>query len=190
MADLITIEYYKQAKALTSAKDEERLGIIVPSVSQLVKTYCGNSFVDYVTVPYTEYLTNDWPTCRLLLTEIPVISVSEVWERTDPTSDYVQLTEDEDFVIDDRVDMIDRLGTNWPTGVKAVKVTYTAGYAELPTDLKLAVIDLISYYFYDERKTQKQLFGASITQSGTTTLNGNIGFPDHIKRVLDLYRQI
>ena len=66
--------------------------------------------------------------------------------------------------------------------------TYTAGYATLPVDLKLAVIDLMTYYFKREHKERRTLGGASIQNSATTSQADNVGFPDHIKRILDLYK--
>ena len=65
---------------------------------------------------------------------------------------------------------------------------YTAGYASTPEDLKLAVIDLVTYYFKEERKNRQTIAGASIQNPGSTTQRDNIAFPDHIKRVLDLYK--
>lgn len=190
MDDLITIDTYKQAKAISSAKDDERLGIIVPSVSQLVKTYCGNSFVDYVTNPLTEYFDVEWKQNTIQLTESPLIAVAEVWERTTPAEDYIQLLDDlTEYVPSARKDTITRVGASWPLGVEAIKVLYTAGYASLPGDLTLVLVDLVHYFYREEHKITKQLSGASISNPAGT-LKGNVGFPDHIKRVLDLYKQI
>jgi len=47
MADLVTLAQYKEAEGISNPKDDLRLNTIIPSVSQLVKTYCGNSFIDY-----------------------------------------------------------------------------------------------------------------------------------------------
>jgi hypothetical protein len=77
---------------------------------------------------------------------------------------------------------------NWPRGAGAVKVTYTAGYASTPKDLKLAIFDLITYYLKDEHKERRTLGGASIQNQGSTSLRDSVAFPDHIKRVLDLYK--
>ena len=74
---------------------------------------------------------------------------------------------------------------NWPTGPGSVKVTYTAGYSVCPTDLRLAVVDLIKYYMKDEHTQRRTLSGATIENQGTSE---GRGFPDHIKRVLDLYK--
>ena len=47
MADLITLQEYKTAEGITAPKDDARLNVLIPSVSELVKTYCGNSFIDF-----------------------------------------------------------------------------------------------------------------------------------------------
>jgi hypothetical protein len=76
----------------------------------------------------------------------------------------------------------------FPKGRKAVKVVYTSGYATTPEDLKLACFDLVKYYLKDERKERLAIAGASIQNNVSTTLRENIGFPDHIKRILDFYK--
>ena len=48
----------------------------------------------------------------------------------------------------------------FPKGRKAVKVTYKAGYASTPADLKLACFDLVKYYLKDERKTSLTIAGS------------------------------
>ena len=47
------------------------------------------------------------------------------------------------------------------------------------------IIDLINYYFKDEHKTRRTLQGA--TMENAPSGDGK-GFPDHIKRILDMYK--
>jgi len=54
MADLVTVQDYKDAEGLTGAKDDDRLNILVPQISELVKKYCGTSFVDFYSSDKTE----------------------------------------------------------------------------------------------------------------------------------------
>ena len=49
-------------------------------------------------------------------------------------------------------------------------------------------MDLITYYFKDQSIRSRTMSGSSITNAITTSQKGNVGFPDHIKRVLDLYK--
>ena len=47
MADLVTTNEYKDAEGIRGEKEDDRLNLIVPQVSDLVKKYCGTSFVDF-----------------------------------------------------------------------------------------------------------------------------------------------
>lgn len=193
MANLITVEEYKEAEGITSPKDDLRLNTLVPAVSQLVKTYCGNSIVDYYSTEKVEVLNVNWETHLIQLTESPVNSITSVEERDSYNSSYTTLSaNDYEYYLDSATDSLVRTTgvsyRNWRQGPGAVRVTYTAGYEVCPEDLKLAVIDLITYYLKDEYKERKTLAGASVQNQASTSLSNNVAFPDHIKRVLDLYK--
>ena len=193
MADLITLQDYKTAEGITQPKDDSRLNILIPSVSQLIKTYCGNSFVDYYSSNKTETFDINWSTHVVQLTETPVNAIVSVQERTNYGSSYTTLTTGAyEYSLDSSTDSILRTNSagyqNWPQGVGTVKVVYTAGYSAVPADLKLAVLDLITYYLKDEYKLRQSIAGASLQNPGSSTQRDNVGFPDHIKRVLDLYK--
>ena len=194
MADLVTLAQYKEAEGISSPKDDLRLNTIIPSVSQLVKTYCGNSFIDYYSSNKTDTVSVDWDTHIVQLTESPVNAIVSVQERTSYSSSYVTLTTgSQEYYLDLSTDSVLRttgsgLYQNWPYGVGAVKVVYTAGYSAVPEDLKLAVFDLTTYYFKNEHKERRSLAGASIQNQSSSSQRDNIAFPDHIKRVLDLYK--
>jgi len=193
MADLITLQEYKTAEGITAPKDDARLNVLIPSVSELVKTYCGNSFIDFFSSNKTETFNIDWGTYVVQLTESPVNAIVSVQERESYNSAYTTLTTGAyEFSLDTRTDSVLRTTSsgykNWPRGVDAVKVVYTAGYSSVPSDLKLAVLDLVTYYLKDEHKQRQSIAGASLQNQGSTSQNNNVGFPDHIKRVLDLHK--
>ena len=195
MADLITIDEYKALKNLSqSVKDDGRIEALVDSVSQLVKTYCGNSIVDYYSSNKTETFNVNWNTHMVQLTESPVNAIVSVQEREGYSSSYTTLTTgDNEYFLDTDTDSIIRTTTgsaykNWPKGPGAVKIVYTAGYATTPKDLQLAVADLVTYYLKDEYKERRTMQGASVQNRGTSSMSDNVDFPDHIKRVLDLYK--
>ena len=79
---------------------------------------------------------------------------------------------------------------SWKKGVGSVKITYRAGYASTPKDLQLALFDLVNYYIKDEHKERRSLGGAVQQKQGTSGIRSSSDFPDHIKRVLDLYRVV
>ena len=200
MADLVTLQQYKDFAGLQGVQNDARLNVIIDNVSQLVKTYCGTTIIDFAGADKTEYfnIADDYVD-RIILAESPLISVSQVQERESQADAYVTLiTENSDssgkyeYIIDTITDSIIRTNSTgvkyFPKGHKAVKVVYRAGYSATPEDLKLAVFDLIKYYMKDERKERMSIAGASVENPISTSLRNNIGFPDHIKRVLDMYK--
>ena len=191
MADLVTLAEYKEAEGISSPKEDLRLSTLVPAVSQLVKTYCGNSLIDHYSTNKVETFSIDWDTYLVQLTESPVNTIVSVQKRDSVTESYSTVPTT-DYYLDTATDSVlyvtGSTYKNWPRGAGAVKVTYTAGYASTPKDLKLAVFDLITYYLKDEHKERRTLGGASIQNQGSTSLRDSVAFPDHIKRVLDLYK--
>ena len=195
MADLITRDEYKSLKNLSqSVKEDGRIDALIDSVSPLVKTYCGNSIVDYYSSNKTETFNINWDTYVVQLTESPVNAIVSVQEREGYSSDYSTLTTgSNEYFLDLETDSVIRTTTgsaykNWPKGPGAVKIVYTAGYSTTPKDLQLAVADLITYYLKDEYKERRTMQGASVQNRGTSSMSDNVDFPDHIKRVLDLYK--
>jgi len=194
MANLITLQDYKTAEGINQPKDDARLEVIIPSVSELVKTYCGNSFVDYYSSNKTEIFDINWSSHVVQLTESPVNAIVSVQERSSYSESYATLTTGAyEYYLDTVTDSVYRTLSSggfksWARGVGAVKVVYTAGYSAVPSDLKLAILDLVTYYLKDEHKQRQSIAGASINNQGTTSQKGNVDFPDHIKRILDLYK--
>ena len=191
MADLITLAEYKEAEGIASPKEDLRLATLVPSVSQLVKTYCGNSIIDYYSTNKVETFNIDWGTHIVQLTESPVNTVVSVEKRDSVTESYTTVPTT-DYYLDTTTDSVlyvtGSTYKHWPMGAGAVKVTYTAGYSACPSDLKLAVVDLVTYYLKDEHKERRTLGGASIQNQSTSSVRDSVAFPDHIKRVLDMYK--
>ena len=197
MADLVTTNEYKDAEGIRGEKEDDRLNVIVPQVSDLVKKYCGTSFVDYITTDKIEtFSINDNYTSTIIVSECPLTAVDKVEERTSYSGAYAELTTGNyEYYVDMESDAIIRTDDNgnhkmWAKGVGSVRVTYNAGYAECPRDLKLAIFDLITYYVKDEHKQRQTLGGATLQNQGTSGMRTSTDFPDHIKRVLDLYRVV
>jgi len=197
MADLITVAQYKDAEGLRGEKDDDRLAVIVPQVSDLVKKYCGISFIDFYSTDKVEtFSIDDNYTTTIIVSESPLVTVDSVQERASYSGSYETLTTtDYEYYVDTESDAIIRTNKEgnpipFKRGVGAVKITYNAGYSATPEDLKLALFDLVNYYMKDEHKERRTLGGAQLQNQGTSGIRDNSDFPDHIKRVLDLYRVI
>ena len=201
MADLITLDDYKLLEGINSTQFDEKFEMLITSVSKLVRTYCNSEFDTYASSPgYTEYFDIQWDTYTVQLKYSPVISITNVYERRSQSTAYTELftggagaTPSYDWYLDQISDSIFRTQEsgaykNWPCGVGSVKVTYLAGYTTLPTDLQLAVADIITYYHLNEHKDRQSIGSATREGSGSSSIRYDPGFPDHIRRVLDMYR--
>ena len=197
MTDLVTVYEYKDAEGMRGEKDDDRLNVIIPQVSDLVKKYCGTTFVDYYSTNKVETFTiDDLYTNTIIVSESPLTSINKVEERTAYSEDYKELlTSNYEYYADIEADAIIRTTKNgerasWAKGVGSVRITYKAGYSATPKTLQLAIFDLVNYYMKDEHKERRTLGGAQMVNQGTAGIRNNTDFPDHIKRVLDLYRVV
>ena len=188
MADFITLQQFKDAENITNVRDDYKIDRIITSVNQLVKTYCGNSIIDFYSTNKVEEFSIDWSTHIAQLTESPVNTVVSVEKRDSVTESYTTVASTE-YYLDKKTDSVlyvtGSTYKNWPRGAASVKITYTAGYASTPADLQLAVIDLVNFYYKDEYKGRRTLAGATLENVPVVEA---VGFPAHIKRVLDLYK--
>ena len=196
MANLCTRSDYKAYKKIEHAKDDSQIDVLVTSISELVKTYCGSTLIDYYGSNKTEtFDIFDTGTAEVFLTESPLVSVSSVQERDSITDSYTTLTANTDYYVDTEHDRIFRIDGDisskaWSRGFASVQIVYRAGYSTTPQDLRLAIYDLITYYLKEEYKGRKSLAGATLQNETSTSIREDIGFPDHIKRVLDMYRVV
>ena len=196
MADLCTTAEYKTYKGIEHFKEDDKIDALIPSISQLVKTYCGSTLIDYYGSDKTEIFDLfDEGTAEVFLTESPLVSVSSVQERDSIADSYVTLTANTDYYVDTEHDRIFRIDGDvnskaWSRGFASVQIVYRAGYSTTPKDLRLAIYDLITYYLKEEYKGRKSLAGATLQNETSTSIREDIGFPDHIKRVLDMYRVV
>lgn len=194
MANLFTLDDYKAFKGIEHFKDDDKISALVTPISELAKTYCGTSFIDYYSSARTEVFDIlDNQTSEIFVTESPLNAVTSVQERSSMTDSYKTLVDNTDYYVDTEHDRVYRIDGNitetaFARGFASIKVVYTAGYSITPPDLKLALFDLTTYYLKEEYKGRKSLAGAAIQNETATSIRDDIGFPDHIKRILDMYR--
>lgn len=181
--NLVTIADYKVYAGITSTNQDALITYLIEKVSALVKKVCRRTFVDYVDDAKVEY--HEGGANFIVPEEYPLINVSSVEYSTDFGNTYTSLVEYTDYAVSKASDLIMATVPPFPAGINAYKITYTAGYEEIPEDLKLAVLDLIKYYIQNDAAvhSNKAPGTNSVQIEYITTTN----LPAHIKRVLDLY---
>ncbi len=184
---LITRAEYKAYVGITSPNSDTVIDALIPKVSALVKNYCRRTFIDYVNDAKVETTSGGYGE-NLLLEEYPVLSVSSVGWSVDYGQNYTDLVEFTDYVVEVEKGYIVALSASgeWDKCLNGYQVTYTAGYETLPEDLKLAVMDLVTYYIKNDASVHSPK--APGTNSVQIEYITSSAFPAHIKRVLDLYR--
>lgn len=182
--NLITKAEYKAYVGISSTNNDAEIDSLIPKVSAFIKNYCRRSFIDYLNDAKTEVFNGG---SKFYLKEFPVDKVLSLEYSNDYGQNYQELVEFTDWVLDTTEAAILPINA---TGVFAEYingyiVTYTGGYETVPEDLKLAVMDLITYY----RKSDSSIHNTKTPTSNSMQVEyiTNTSLPAHIKRVLDLY---
>jgi hypothetical protein len=185
--NLITRSEYKTYAGIKSTNSDAEIDALIPKVSEFVKNYCRRTFVDYMDTPKTEIFDGGVP--FLILQETPVVNIVSLEYSTDYGQTYTALTKFTDWINRDYAVMpipSGKLGNTFPNLLAGYKVNYYAGYDDVPTDLSLAVMDLVTYYRKNDGSVhnQKSPGGGGSVQVEYIV---NTTLPAHIRRVLDLY---
>lgn len=184
--DLITLSEYKNYANISSTNQDASIKNLIPQVSNLVKLICRRTFNDFVD-DYKVQIFKGGVNNRILLEETPVMQVASVEFSDNFGKTYSPLVEFDDYVVDVEASAIELLSYPYAEYFKtnAFRVSYTAGYEEIPVDLKLAVADLISYYIRNDSSIHShKAIGSNTVQIEYIT---NTSLPAHIRRVLDLH---
>ena len=191
--NLITISEYKTYAGIKSSNYDKEIVGLIPRVSEFVKNYCGRTFVDYVDSDKVEYFNGG--TSKLILDETPVISVDSVGYSIDFGQTYTNLVQYKDWILDDggirslntnAVNSLITVNRGFPEVIRGYRVTYRAGYNDVPADVGLAIMDLVTYY----RKHDMSVHSSKAPGTNNVQIEyiSTTSLPAHIKRVLDMYR--
>lgn len=199
---LVTRAEYKAYMGISSTTSDAAIDALIPKVSDLVKTICRRTFIDYVDEAKVEYHEGGGPSIDL--SETPVLSISSLEYSVDYGQNYTVLEEYTNYVLSKATNSIKPIlineqpldqigfapygakhGKIFPQAINGYIVTYTAGYLEIPQDLKLCILDIIAYYL----KNDSSVHTHKNVNPNTMQIEylSNTHFPAHIKRILDLY---
>ena len=180
--NLVTLAEYKAYAELNSTNNDSVINILIPNVSQLVKNYCRRTFVDYVDTPKIEIFRGGVP--YIMLEENPIITITSLELSIDYGQTYTPLVEFTDWVLDGN-QIFPLTSTEFPKYLRGYKVTYTGGFDDVPDDIKLAVMDLITYY----RKNEASVKALKHVNTNSMQIEylSDAALPSHIKRILDMY---
>jgi len=183
MANLVRIERVKTYLDLanTDTASDVLLQDLIARIGAWAERYCDRTFAK---ATYTEQRDGDG-TDTLLVRQWPFLSVASLYD--DPLRVFGAATQiaAADFAIYANQGMIRLDGRVFSVGIQNVKVTYEAGYADIPEDLQQAVVELVA-----DRFRNKENQGIRSLAIGSYRVDyGEEELPSEIRGVLDGYRR-
>lgn len=136
---LASLEEFANYRGVNVDYTDASAEFALETASSLVIRHTGRTFA----LETDELLAlNGTGTNAMLLPDPPVAEVSLV-EEIEHDADATRTTlETTDYIVDTTTGILYRLGGWWCRGIANVGVTYTHGFAEIPLDLRLAVMQI------------------------------------------------
>ena len=182
--NLVTRAEYKTYAGITSPNQDAEIDTLIPKVSELVKTYCRRTFVDFYDEVLTERSSGGFD--KIILKETPVVQILSVEKSTNYGQTFTEIPEFQDWVLDTEDSTVVALSsTGFEKAINGYQVNYFGGYESVPDDLKLAVFDLVTYY----RKNDAAVHSSKAPSTGAMQIEyiSSTSLPAHIRRILDFY---
>lgn len=178
---LITLEEYKEYASINSPTQDPKLTAMIASVNAFIESYIGRPVG--IERPVIERVTPQ--NGLIFLANYPAPTVASVVIKRYGYDD--EIIEEGRYHLDRANGIIQSVDPSlvFKNSPKSVEVSYLAGSTNVPVDLKLAALELTTYY-------NKREFNASYSSGD----GQSIGFessrivPSHIKSILDLHRLI
>lgn len=180
-ASLCSRDDVKTYLGLSGTTYDASIDTLIPAASEAIENACGRRFAE---TAYTEY--RDGGHDRLVLKRRPATSVSGIWDDPDRVFGDATKLDSDDIVLDtDRGIVILRQGA-FQNGVRNVKVSYTAGSAEVPDDIAQACVMLVAAWFHSGREGADGL--DSRTAGEMAQRFAAEALPATVERILRAYR--
>lgn len=188
---LITKEEFKVFASITDDSEDEILQIYIDAAEEFIKNYCNRTFEETV---YTNELYDGPGTPCLVVDDYPILSVEEILEYDEVVSSISDLDDDGYYIKNNRPYGIYH-SLCWSAGRDTIKVSYTAGYSSIPSDLKLAAFLVTSYF--RNMSTKQGIRGESLgsysysLSNDVMAMGGRLIIPDvAITNILNRYKKV
>lgn len=161
-----------------TVRDDGLLQLLADGASRAARTFIGT---DILQETLTEY-RNGTGTGALVLRRRPVSAVAYV-KIGAPGTTRALLSVNRDYVWDEfSILAVD--GTTFPRGVQNIEIQYTAGFADVPADVREKVAKMAAVRF----RELDRLGETSKSQGGTTVNFETKDLPEDVRLVLEQYR--
>lgn len=146
---------------------------LINAASTAIDGYCRRNLKEQV---YTDLEFDGSGSRNLLLGQYPISTISAV--KIDDV--LVDATE---YKVRKEIGTLVRLNFCWPEGIMNLKVSFTAGYTDVPADLELACKHLVLFYYKTDIADFSRTFGEGFVMRPEA-------FPVQVRAILDPYRKV
>jgi hypothetical protein len=178
---VINLDEYKEYAGITNPKEDDKLEILVEYAGSFVEMYCNTKFSPVSISEERNYCFNS----EIMLQELPVISVDEVRVMSGKT--LLGVLPFEDYLLEPAQGIVTVVepSISIPDTNLNVSVDYTYGYREVPPTVKLAAMEIVTYFSKREFNKSRNIGNGETAQFADPNI-----IPTHIRASLDLYRRL
>jgi uncharacterized phiE125 gp8 family phage protein len=179
---LIDIAYLDSMQSHDMAAEDDAFAEeLINQASAMAERYCGRVLASRSVSSVVDAPGGS----ALVLPEYPVSAVTAVY--LDTAREFGATTEITDYYLEESTGILFR-DAGYGSGVRVVKVVYTAGYSPVPSDLQEAVVELV-HWLWSRHRTQSIGIRVSRGLDGVETEH-ELTMPLATQRVLGQYRRI
>ncbi len=160
--------------------EQTRAELVINAASETANRYAQRTLG---AADYTEDIDGTG-TRSVFVAQFPVNSLTAVYLDSDRA--FGSDTEVTDYVLYSDIGKLTRPEAYWTKGVQNVRVEYNAGYASVPAEIQLAVLEVVAYNW---RRIASQSIGVrSMSGEGVQT-EFELTVPTNAQRVFESYRR-
>jgi uncharacterized phiE125 gp8 family phage protein len=168
----------------SDALQDVRLELLINAASEKIERYTNRILVSQGTIAELQHGRRE---NILLLKQWPIIAISAV--SVDYTAVHTapaNVLAASDYAISDDLNSVLLINQTFPVGFNNIKITYTAGYVTVPSDLELACLWLVEWYYL--MRTRGDMGRTTASKGGES-----VGVLDHmppmISEMLEYYKR-
>jgi hypothetical protein len=151
---LITLSQLKTHLGISGSDEDTKLEAIVAATDSFVKLYTGR---DLELTTYEDQIVDGTGTNAIILDQYPLDSIWEIYENNEFVSvvTYANRVDSNEagYWIKDYDNSIIYNSDCWYRGRGVYKISYSAGYSTIPSDLYYACLKVGEYFYSNHGKT-------------------------------------
>jgi len=191
--DIITAAEAKAYMGVSGSGKDTIIGTFISEVSLWLEEYLGRKIVGSQTI--TTEIGNGTGTEIYVPKYLPVTSVTTLKSRGSPSDTFATLESTSANILIDNIngDYVELYASVFPAGRANIEMTYVAGYASTPNELKQVAYEMVAHRFKESNDTalgddRLGRGSKSISQGGVNHSKTYIEMMDKWEKALRPYR--